>query len=162
MICLFTQGRHKEIKGVLEGERVREELSSHIWVDETHRESTLHWSGVSPSFFFPLSYSMFLYVSLSTLPKVPSVFPSIISIPLLHLFHVSAFYFDPIRTLYTRSSLLPLCLKRSQMLLYERQSHSVIFFSSVCYRKWASLEIRKGAAKEESHRVQGSTDRERT
>lgn len=54
-ICLFTQGRHKEIRGVRDGERVREELSSHIWVDGTHGESTLEWSAVSPHFSSTLS-----------------------------------------------------------------------------------------------------------
>lgn len=50
-ICLFTQGRRKEIRGVREGERVGEELSSHIWVDGTHGEST----AVSPHFSCTLS-----------------------------------------------------------------------------------------------------------
>lgn len=54
-ICLFTLGRHTEIRGVREGERVREELSSHIWVDGTHGESTLQWSGFFRHFFFTAS-----------------------------------------------------------------------------------------------------------
>lgn len=57
--------------------------------------------------------------------------------------HFSTFCFYPIRAHYSPSSLLPLGLNRSQMLQYERQLRSVIFFfflSSHCYRKWAPLE----------------------
>lgn len=50
-ICLYTQGRHREIRGVREGNGVREELSRHIWVDGTHGESSLEGPAVSPSFF---------------------------------------------------------------------------------------------------------------
>lgn len=74
--------------------------------------------------------------------KSPLSIPLSPSIPPLPLFLISTFYFYPIRAPYTLSSLLPLCLKRSQMLQYERQSRSVIFFS-LCYRKWAPLEKRK-------------------
>lgn len=57
-ICLFTRGRHKEIRGVREGDQVREELSSHIWFDGTHGKSTLEWSAVSPHFSCTLSSAL--------------------------------------------------------------------------------------------------------
>lgn len=59
-ICLFTWRRHKEIRGVREGESVREELSSHIWVDGTHGESTLELSSVSLHFFCTLSPALYV------------------------------------------------------------------------------------------------------
>ncbi|KAK5930899.1 hypothetical protein CgunFtcFv8_027098 [Champsocephalus gunnari] len=49
-IGLFTRGSHKEMQGGRELERGREELSSHIWVDGTHGESTSERSAVSPNF----------------------------------------------------------------------------------------------------------------
>lgn len=86
-ICLFTLGRHKEIRGVREGERVREELSSHIRVDGTHGESTLEWSAVSPHFSCTLSpalyvpqpflfYSSEIHLPLSLYPPLSLLFLS--------------------------------------------------------------------------------------
>lgn len=85
-ICLFTRGRHKEIRGVREGERFREELSSHIWVDGTHGESTLEWSAVSPhsctlspTLYVPqlfLIYFSKLYLLLSFYPPLSLLFLS--------------------------------------------------------------------------------------
>lgn len=125
--CLFARGRHKEIRGVRERERVREELSSHIWVDGTHGESTLEWSAVSPHFSCILSPVPQLFLIYSSKIHLPSI-PLSTSIPPLPLFIISTFYFYPIRAPYTLSSLLPLRPKRSQMLQCERQSRSVIFF----------------------------------
>lgn len=131
-ICPFTLGRRKESQGVKEGERVREELSNHIWVDGTHGEST----AVSPHFSCMLTPGLYVLQ--------PFLFDS----SEIHLpnslrpgrFHFSTFCFYPIRARYTLSSLLPLPLNRSQMLQHERQLRSVIFFFSRCYRKWAPLE----------------------
>ncbi len=146
-----------------EGERVREELSSHIWVDGTHGKSTLEWSAVSPHFFCTLSPALhvpqpFLFCSSKNPP--PSI-PLSTSIPPLPLFLISTFYFFPIRAPYTLPCLLPLCLKRSQMLLYERQSRSVIFFQPLLQEVGPFGKKGRGT-KEESRRVQGSTERGKT
>lgn len=131
-ICPFTLGRRKEIQGVKEGERVREELSNHIWVDGTHGEST----PISPQFssmLIPGLYVLQPFLFFSSKIHLPnSLCPG--------QFHFSTFCFYPIRAHYSLSSLLPVGLNRSQMLQYERQLRSVIFFFSHCYRKWAPLE----------------------
>lgn len=133
-ICPFTLGRRKEIQGVKEGERVREEHSNHIWVDGTHGEST----AVSPQFscmLIPGLYVLQPFLFYSSKIHLPnSVWPG--------QFHFSTFCFYPIRAHCSLCSLLPLGLNRSQMLQYERQLRSVIFFFffSHCYRKWAPLE----------------------
>lgn len=109
-----------------------------------------------------LLLSMFLNPSSSTLAKSTSLIPSIHLYPssssLLHLY--STFYFYPIRAHYTLRNLLPLCLKRSQMLLYECQSRSVTFSASVTGS--GPLWKKERGTKEESHRVQESTDRGKT
>lgn len=142
-----------------EGERVREEPSSHIWVDGTHGESTLEWSGVFPHFFCTLSPALYVpqrflvYFCKIHLPLSPSI-------PPLPLFLISTFYFYPIRAPYTHSRLLLLRLKRSQMLLYERQSRSVIlFFFQRLLQEVGLFGKKERGAKEESRRVQGSTVR---
>lgn len=121
-ICPFTLGRRKEIQGVKEGERVREELSNHIWVDGTHGEST----PISPQFssmLIPGLYVLQPFLFFSSKIHLPnSLCPG--------QFHFSTFCFYPIRAHYSLSSLLPVGLNRSQMLQYERQLRSVIFFSA--------------------------------
>lgn len=108
--CLFTLGRHKEIRGVREGKRVREELSSHIWVDGTHGESTLQWSGFFFRHFFFTASSAF-HVPQSILVYFCKIhFPLSLCHPLSFLlfsFYIYTFYFYPIRLPYTRSSPLP-------------------------------------------------------
>lgn len=92
-ICPFTLGRRKEIQGVKEGERVREELSNHIWVDGTHGEST----AVSPHFsctLIPGLYVLqpFLFYSSE---NPPPQFPPSRTIPPLHFLflpHQSTLY----------------------------------------------------------------------
>lgn len=151
-ICPFTLGRRKESQGVKEGERVREELSNHIWVDGTHGEST----AVSPHFSCMLSPGRYVLQ--------PFLFDS----SEIHLpnslrpgrFRFSTFCFYPIRAHYTLSSLLPLGLNRSQMLQHERQLRSVIFFFRPMLQEVGPFGKRKEERKEESHRVQGSTERE--
>lgn len=134
-----------------EGERVREELSNHIWVDGTHGEST----AVSPHFSCTLTPGLYVlqpflfYSSEIHLPN--SLHPG--------QFCFSTFCFYPIRAHYTLSSLLPLRLNRSQMLQHERQLRSVIFFQPML-QEVGPFGKRKEERKEESHRVQGSTERE--
>lgn len=137
-ICPFTLGRRKKIRGVREGRESWGGTSSHIWVDGTHGRST----AVSP---LHLLHALACTRRSSTLPpstlaKSTSLVPSIHLYPssssslyFLFLLHQSAHY--------APASLLPLRPKRSQMLLYERQSRSVIFFFfGLFYRKWAPLE----------------------
>lgn len=121
------------------------------------------WSGLqflltspahSPAFYLPHAFcSSEINLPLST------------SIPPLPLFLISTFYFYPIRTPRTLSSLLPLCLKRSQMLPFERQSRSVIFFffffQPLLQEVGPSGKKERGT-REESRRVQGSTRRGET
>lgn len=85
------------------------------------------WSGLQ---FLPTSpaHSLALYVPQLFLFYSSKILPLSTSIPPLPLFLISTFYFYPIRAAYTLPSLHLLCLKRSQMLPYERQSRSVIFF----------------------------------
>lgn len=121
-ICPFTLGRRKEIQGVKEGERVREELSNHIWVDGTHGEST----ALSPLFscmLIPGLYVLQPFLFYSSKIHLPnSLHPG--------QFHFSTFCFYPVGGHDSLSSLLLLALNRSQMLQYERQLPSVIFFFS--------------------------------
>lgn len=152
-ICPFTLGRRKAIQGVKEGERVREEHSNHIWVDGTHGEST----AVSSQFSCMLVAGLYVlqpflfYSSKIHLPN--SLCPGQL--------HFSTFCFYPIREHYSLSSLLPLGLNRSQMLQYERQLRSVIFFFfQPLLQEVGPFGKRKEERKEESHRVQGSTERE--
>lgn len=150
-ICPFTLGRRKEIQGVKEGERVREELSNHIWVDGTHGEST----PVSPQFSCMLILGLYVlqpFFSSSKIHLPNSLCPG--------QFQLSTFCFYPIRAHYSLSSLLPLGLNRSQMLQYERQLRSVIFFFQPLLQEVGPFGKRKEERKEESHRVQGSTERE--
>lgn len=142
-----------------EGKRVREELSSHIWVDGTHGESMLERSASSPE--FSCAFSPALYVPQTFLVCSNQIhLPLSTSNPPLPLFLISTFYFYPISAPYTLPSLLPLCLKRSQMLLYERQLRSVIFSASVTGS--GPLWKKERGTKKESHRVQGSTARGET
>lgn len=120
------------------------------------------WSGLQ---FLPTSpaHSLALYVPQLFLFYSSKILPLSTSIPPLPLFLISTFYFYPIRAAYTLPSLHLLCLKRSQMLPYERQSRSVIFFFfSLCYRKWAPFGKKERGTKEKSRRVQGSTERGKT
>lgn len=100
------------------------------------------WSGLQ---FLPTSpaHSLALYVPQLFLFYSSKILPLSTSIPPLPLFLISTFYFYPIRAPYTLPSLLLLCLKRSQMLPYERQSRSVIFFSASVTGSGPLLEKRK-------------------
>lgn len=120
------------------------------------------WSGLE---FLPISsaqslqLSMFLSVSLSTFAKFASLYPrlSLRFLSFSSLLSISTPSEHPILTLVSS-----LCPKRSQMLLYERQSRSVIFFQPLLQEVGPFGKKKKErGAKEESHRVQGSTGRKR-
>lgn len=115
-------------------------------------ESTLEWSGVSPHFFFTIAPAF--YVPQHFLVYFCEIhLPLSMSIPPLPLFLISTFYFYPIGAPYTHSGLLPLRLKRSQMLLYERQSRSVIFFQPLLQE--VGPFVKKKKKEEQRKRVVG-------
>lgn len=83
-------------------------------------------------------------ISSSILAPKNTSFYSFLSLLVLN-YHIFTFYFYIIMAPYTLSPVSAhFCLKRSQMLLFERQSWFVLFFSfGLRYRKWAPLERRK-------------------
>lgn len=150
-ICLFTQGRHKEIRGVREGERVREELSSHIWVDGTHGGINF---GVVWSFSPFLLHNRSCFLCSSTFPCLllrnspPSVhvYPSASS--LSHLY----FLFLPHRsTLYSLRS-PPSPSKAIPDVAVWAPIAFCHFFFNLCYRKWAPLLKKKKKKRKEEQR----------
>lgn len=136
-ICLFTWGRHKEIRGVREGEKFREELRSHIWVDGTHGESTLEWSAVSPRFSCKPSPALyvpqpFLICSSKITTLCPSfhLYPSSSSLP-----HLNFVFLPHQITMYSLQSPPLLSKAIPDVALWAPIAFCHFFILS--YRKWA-------------------------